>query len=146
MRPCVIRELSRPNEALTYLTYQPPSFPPSMPGEPPTHLDTEAKPRGEHRALPCRAPRPRRYGSSFSPSSIERDCGGPVQDVDRSSSPLLATFYPMITLRAETRTPESAVATTDAPDQLRESLLNPPSTLLPPIRPITGLSGQRRER
>lgn len=27
MRPCVIRELSRPNEALTYLSYQPPSVP-----------------------------------------------------------------------------------------------------------------------
>lgn len=27
MRPCVIRELSRPNEALTYLSYQPPSAP-----------------------------------------------------------------------------------------------------------------------
>lgn len=26
MRPCVIRELSRPNEALTYLGYRPPSF------------------------------------------------------------------------------------------------------------------------
>lgn len=34
MRPCVIRELSRPNEALTYLSYQPPLAPSCLPHTP----------------------------------------------------------------------------------------------------------------
>lgn len=45
MRPCVIRELSRPNEALTYLSYQPPRLSPPvrLPPEPPTTATNTGK-------------------------------------------------------------------------------------------------------
>lgn len=52
MRPCVIRELSRPNEALTYLSYQPPSAPSCLlHTRTPTNTD-DTQPRSRQTLLP----------------------------------------------------------------------------------------------
>lgn len=100
MRPCVIRELSRPNEALTYLSYQPPLAPPSSLLHTSTPTNTEATEyRGQDDVTVL-----------LSHRTNERE---PVNDrlanraplIDSSScGSILATFYPTIVLDAETRT------------------------------------------